>query len=145
MCELNDIDAAILRCIKTNEPISLKAIEASLPNISAIEFRVKAMCSTGHYTSAKATDNLHFYVEQVFKTTRDKYGCLKQEPIDAYRLTALGQKVLQDYDFSTRRKRRELWLKSVWLPILVTLATNLAISGIKWLLPQIQEWLFHIH
>lgn len=43
-----------------------------------------------------------------------------------------------------REKRRELLLKSVFLPIAVTLLTNGAISAIKWLLPQILQWLSNI-
>ena len=43
-----------------------------------------------------------------------------------------------------REKRRELLLKSVLLPVAVTLLTNGAISAVKWLLPQILQWLSNI-
>lgn len=43
-----------------------------------------------------------------------------------------------------REKRRELLLKSVLLPVAVTLLTNGVISAVKWLLPQILQWLSNI-
>ena len=36
-----------------------------------------------------------------------------------------------------------LCLKSVWMPLTVSLLTNIIISVSKWLLPLIQQWLTH--
>ena len=36
--------------------------------------------------------------------------------------------------------KRLLWLKSAWIPIIVTLVTNLLVAVLKWLSPQILEW-----
>lgn len=36
-----------------------------------------------------------------------------------------------------RQKRKDLWIKNARIPILVSLVTNLSISGIQWLLPLI--------
>ena len=47
----------------------------------------------------------------------------------------------RDYLIRYRQTRRDLWLKNIWIPILVTIVTNLAIRGIEWLLPRIQQWL----
>lgn len=33
-----------------------------------------------------------------------------------------------------------LMLKSLWIPIVVSIITNLIIDGIQWLLPLIQQW-----
>lgn len=37
-----------------------------------------------------------------------------------------------------------LILKSLWLPIVVSIITNLTVDGIQWLLPLIQQWLSSI-
>ena len=50
----------------------------------------------------------------------------------------------RDYLIYYRQAQRDVWMKSVWLPILVTIITNLVILGIEWLLPQIQQWLSSI-
>ena len=38
------------------------------------------------------------------------------------------------------KEKRQLWLKSAWLPIIVTLATNLLVAVLKWLSPLILKW-----
>lgn len=55
-------------------------------------------------------------------------------------LSHIGKNIKQ-FD---REKRRELLLKSVLLPVTVTLLTNGAIYALKWLLPQILQWLSNI-
>lgn len=37
-------------------------------------------------------------------------------------------------------RRFDLMLKSIWLPIMVSILTNLSTDGIQWLLPLIREW-----
>ena len=59
------------------------------------------------------------------------------QPTGRMTISDLGR----DYLVCHRQTRRDLWLKSVWLPILVTVVTNLTIHGIGWLLPRIQQWL----
>lgn len=43
-----------------------------------------------------------------------------------------------------RSYKAELWfwlmLKSMWLPIVVSIITNLTVDGIQWSLPLIQQW-----
>lgn len=40
-----------------------------------------------------------------------------------------------------REERKKLLLNSVLIPIAVTLLTNAAVSGLKWLWPQILQWI----
>ena len=40
-----------------------------------------------------------------------------------------------------REERKKLLFNSVLIPIAVTLLTNAAVSGLKWLWPQIQQWI----
>ena len=55
-------------------------------------------------------------------------------------ITNLGR----DYLIYCRQRKKELWLKNAWIPILVTIVTNLIIDGLKCLSPQIQQWLSSI-
>ena len=41
--------------------------------------------------------------------------------------------------------RRQTLLKSVWLPILVSIATNITVSVLQWLWPLIIQWLSSFH
>ena len=66
------------------------------------------------------------------------------KPTGVYEMTDYGRKSLQDYLSQKRAAKRDLWLKNAWIPILVTIATNLLIVGIKALLPLIQELLRRI-
>lgn len=148
MSERNDLDMDILEFIKEHEPVSLSAIVLGLPGISEVEFRVKEMCPGRCYLAPRTQHTQHTndraLIRQDVRTYLD--GALtKEEYLDSYRLTDMGHKVLQDYRHTAKNKRRELWIKNAWIPILVSLATNLVIDGTKWLLPQIIEWLSHIH
>lgn len=143
MPEHSDLDMQILEFIKRHEPTDLKSIVEGLPKISSAEFRVKQMCSSGHYTEARGINQHDFYIRQDVRTYQE--GLLtKQEYLDSYQLTDSGRAVLQNYEYAKHKGRKELWLKNAWIPILVSLATNLVIDGTKWLLPQILERLSHI-
>ena len=65
------------------------------------------------------------------------YDC-QQGP--RFYLTYEGYSYLEAKKADTKR----LWLKNAWIPILVSVATNLIIVGIKQLLPLIQELLSRI-
>lgn len=142
MPEINDIDAEILRFIRNHEPTSLDSIINGLPNVSAVGFRVKQMCSSGHYHAAGTEGRNHWFIMQDIRTFRDG-TFLKQEYLDAYRLTDFGKKVLQDHEYSEKKHRRELWLKNAWIPIIVAFVTTLTTNYILPKLPQIIEWLSH--
>lgn len=59
---------------------------------------------------------------------------------DIFCIAPLGKKALQDYQKQNKVDKRMLWLKNAWIPILVSIATNLIIDGMRQLLPLIQEW-----
>lgn len=142
MPEINDIDAEILRFIRNHEPTSLNSIISGLPNVSAVSFRVKEMCSSGRYHIPGTRDGNDWFITQDTRTFRDGTA-LKEERLDAYRLTDLGMKVLQDHEYSLKKHRWELWLKNAWIPIIVAFVTTLLTNYILPKLPQIIEWLSH--
>lgn len=141
MPEINDIDIEILRFISQHEPVSLNFVINGLPNISAVAFRVKQMCSSGRYRAAATAVETGLITQDV-RTFQDG-RFLKQEYLDAYRLTDLGRKTLQDHDCSEKKHRRELWLKNAWIPIIVAFVTTLLTNYILPRLPQIIKWFAH--
>lgn len=62
-------------------------------------------------------------------------------PKDAYCVSELYQ-IYQSY---RAEQRFLLMLKSLWLPIVVSVITNLTVDGIQWLLPLIQQWFSSSH
>lgn len=58
-------------------------------------------------------------------------------PKDTYCVSELYQ-IYQSY-----RAEQNFWLmlKSLWLPIIVSVITTLAVNGLQWLLPMIAKWL----
>lgn len=138
---LTEIDYRILEFISHNEPIKIDDIKNKLPNISSLEYRINLLATPEHRKVG------YDYVPI------DNTYCLKEEceygngvittvkGLQIYSLTDMGRKALQDYKTEKKRKKRELWIKNAWPPILVSVATNLLIIGIKWLLPLIQKWL----
>lgn len=65
-----------------------------------------------------------------------KFGWLSDGPHNI-QITSDG---LMYFDIK-KHNGKELWIKNAWIPILVSVATNLVISGLKWLWPLIQQWL----
>mgnify|MGYP007024214194 CR=1 FL=1 len=57
-------------------------------------------------------------------------------PLDTY-CTSDFYQIYQAY-----RSEKRFWLvlKSLWLPILVSVITNLTVDGIQWWLPLLQQW-----
>lgn len=146
MVSLTDIDIKILKFVKEHGPSDIKDIECSLKNIAAIQYRVKILSTPEYINSGPirfARDNSS-YLEEDYETgidekTKDSIFI----PLGIYRITEFGKKALQDYECIKTTHHRELWLKNAWIPILVTVVTNLIIGAIKWLWPLIQELLFH--
>ena len=62
------------------------------------------------------------------------------KPLGICRITDKGR----DYLLYSRQSRQLLYLKSMWLPIGLTLATNLILRLLEWLSPHIKEWFAHI-
>lgn len=130
MDELNYFDAMILRFIKENASSSSKDIEEELQKVESVSSRLKAL------------EALHFVRQDVNEL---KNGPLVRcVPLGTYQITEDGKKVLQDYLFSSKKSRRDLWLKNAWIPIIVSFVTTVSTNYIIPRLPALIEWLRHI-
>lgn len=139
--DLTDLDYEILDYISQNEPVHIDDIKNHFPNIASIEYRIEVMKTPEYHQSMHirlVTENT-FCISEKYEIFKDELGISHNRYLQIYSITSLGKKALQDYKVKKAKHRKELWLKNAWIPILVSLATNLLIAGIKSLLPLIQS------
>lgn len=124
-------DAEVLKYFRKHSPASASDAKKALPDTGAVDHRIAALSKSdvGFLTEDMDTD---------LSGTRELHRGL-----GVYRITPKGEMALDDYLTEQRRHQKELLLKSVWMPILVSIAANLTIAGIRQLWPLIQQWLFH--
>lgn len=126
--KLSKLDAQILRFIQINGPASMAEIKNAFPKISAIGFRVDGMSQP------------EVRVEAMRMRDVPNTSYLLQDH-GVYRLTELGRKALQDFDTTNADRKRELWLKNAWIPILVSFITTVVTNYILPRLPSLLQWL----
>lgn len=122
-------DAEVLKYFRKHSPASASDAEKALPDTGAVEHRIAALAKLD-------VELLSEDVDTDLSGTRELHRGL-----GVYRITPKGEITLDDYLVERKRHRRELFLKSVWMPILVSIAANLTIAGIRQLWPLIQQWL----
>ena len=124
-------DAEVLEYFRKNSPASVSDAKKALPGAGAVEQRIAAL-------SKPDIGLLSEDVDTDLSGTRELHRGL-----GIYRITPRGELALDDYLAERKQHRKELLLKSVWMPILVSIAANIAIDGIRQLWPLIQQWLLH--
>lgn len=125
---MEDLDYKVLEYIAKHGPVSVQQIENALPDVNSIGPRLDTLRNiTNRMVIEKTVNEKHGSL-----TTSVRTGCFIATP--------LGVKSLQDYKHATRKHRKELWLKNAWIPILVSVVTNLVIAASKQLWPLIQQW-----
>lgn len=124
-------DAEVLKYFRKHSPASASDAKKALPDTNAVAHRIAALTKPDVWLLAEDVDT-------DLSGTRELHRRL-----GVYRITPKGKIALDDYLTEQRQYRKELFLKSVWMPILVSIAANLTIAGIRQLWPLIQQWLFH--
>lgn len=130
---LTEDDFAILVYIKKHSPISIGAVIKHFgKRIDAVDNRVFALLNPEH----SIIDNRHVLTvpnsSYIQKVGSDKNP-------DLLELTVPGKHAVQNYLTSKRVDRQKFLFRSVAVPIMVTVATELILHGILWLLPLIKE------
>lgn len=139
---LTDSDVKILKYVRSHQPVHISQIERSLHGIESITYRVETLATPeyryyDHFCEAVKNSS---YLEQEYEHVTE-HGLTHSNPLGIYTLTDFGRKSLQDYENAIKAHHREMWLKNAWIPILVTVATNLVIRTLEWLFPLIQQWI----
>lgn len=124
-------DAEVLEYFRKHSPASVSDAKKALPDTGAVEHRIAALTKLDVGLLSEDVDT-------------DLSGARElHRSLGVYRITPKGEIALDDYLVERKRHWRELLLKSVWMPILVSIAANIAIDGIRQLWPLIQQWLLH--
>lgn len=139
MIDLTQIDFKILDFVNSNGPIHLEAVKKHFPGIDSIEFRVAELSKVKYNSTGRFVLKNSSLLAQQYEYVNTDLGPHAKET-GIYAITDCGKKALQDYKEKVKETRKELWLKNAWIPIIVSVATNLVISGAKWLWPLIQQW-----
>lgn len=124
-------DAEVLKYFRKHSPASASDAKKALPDAGSVKHRIAAL-------SKPDVGLLSEDVDTDLSGTRELHRGL-----GIYRITPKGELALDDYLAERKQHRKELLLKSVWMPILVSIAANLTIAGIRQLWPLIRQWLFH--
>lgn len=141
---LEENDYVLLDYINRNEPIEKdKLIAKFSEQIDSVEYRIQLLEEPDYEMDDPlfkiAIKNSSFIISDYDVYTKPS-GTTLHRDLGIYRLTALGKKSLQDYKKAERKAARRLWLENCWIPIIVSVATNLVIAVLKLLLPLIQQW-----
>lgn len=124
-------DAEVLKYFRKHSPASASDAEKALPDTGAVEHRIAALTKLDVGLLSEDVDT-------------DLSGARElHRSLGVYRITPKGEISLDDYLAEQKQHRKELLLKSAWMPILVSIAANIAIDGIRQLWPLIQQWLLH--
>lgn len=119
---IESADYMLLEKIKQYQPVSGdKLINNHSYKIDGTDSRINTL---------KANAYIDFeFIEQDFG-----YGNKGLAHTDNYIITDLGMKALQDYKISNKQKKKELWLQSCWIPIIVSVLTNLLLKILPYIL-----------
>lgn len=144
MCieNLTDTDYRILKFFKNNSPASIEDVSKHLPDIEAIEYRIKILATSEYkqlHNISLPIDNTKCLKEDYEEYTEN--GFIAYRYLGTFNITILGKKALQDYEIAEKQRKKDMWLQNAKIPILVTIITNLIIDGTKWLLPLILQLL----
>ena len=84
------------------------------------------------------------YIAEEFNTISDQNGVQRYISNDSFHITDLGRSALQELQQKAKFNRKNTLLKSVWIPIAVSIITSLIIDGLESLFPLIRQWLSYI-
>lgn len=109
----------ILAFFEANAHSSVSVAASAMPDVKAVELRITEL--TPEYLSQDYEKQLNgdFTTHHYF---------------DTFCITPLGEKVLQDFETSQKSHQKEVWLVNAKIPLVVSIITNLLISGIGLLL-----------
>lgn len=128
MDQLTKLDADILAFVREREFVTLDDIQKRFPKIATISHRIRLLTTM---------PNAPVMQQRIYR--QDEIGQFISTGTGRYSLTQDGEKALEDYQYEHKTNQRELWLKSVWLPMLVALGTALLTMALtRWLSPLIQ-------
>ncbi len=140
--ELTESDYLLLDYINKSEAISSEQIKSHFQNkkIDSIDLTLSELTACNWSSTGTHITSKGYLIQEIEKTTLPNL-VIQTHRKDNYSISDLGRKALCDYHLKSKKEIKLIWLKNAWIPILVSLATNLVVIGTKALLPLIQQWL----
>lgn len=137
--ELTDIDYKIFEYLCKIDSASLDQIMKQFPKMD-VHFRLNQLAMPDLDKDSNLVHNSS-YLMGIADFVINDAGNQKLVSKDVFCITPLGKKALQDYHSRNKSENRKLWKTNAWIPIIVTVATNILIRVIEWWFPRIAQWL----
>lgn len=145
MSELSDVDFKILEFINENEPVEIKKIKSKFPEIASIGYQIEQMSKQTFSQSGSCyIPNTSFIIQEYEEFEEPKGSFEPAKPLGIYTVTDFGKKALQDHKEYTKNRKKELWLKNAWIPIIVSFVTTATTMYIVPKLPYLLKLLIDI-
>ena len=137
---MNKLCKKIIRELQKRSKQSGKDYSCSFPNafLNICDTTLAVFASDIGFSSSDVRSAVKYLVDEGYLEyiTMHPHSGGSSMPI-GIRLSHKG-KNLKEFD---REEHKKLLINSVLIPITVTLLTNAVVSGLKWLWPQIQQWI----
>lgn len=145
--ELSENDYKLLAYINKFESVSKEQIKQQFhKEIDAIDYHLSVLKQPRYddlgYGARKVIENSSYIVEE-FNMVNSPYG-LRPVSKNSFHISGLGKSALQEHEQKAKIDRKDTLLKSVWIPIAVTILTSLILNGLESLYPLIRQWLSYI-
>lgn len=114
----SDLDYKILAFVLKNGTVTFEQIQARFKSFSALENRVEILSEPYQATFGVYVPNTSVIVPIVKDNTLH------------YQITDYGKRVLQVYKLSSKKRKKEIWLKNMWIPIIVSFVTYMLLNYI---------------
>ena len=145
--ELSENDYKLLAYINKFESVSKEQIKQQFhKEIDAIDYHLSVLKQPRYddlgYGARKVIENSSYIVEE-FNMVNSPYG-LRPVSKNSFHISGLGKSALQEHEQKAKIDRKDTLLKSVWIPIAVTILTSLILNGLESLYPLIRQWLSYV-
>ena len=130
--QIAECDIKILEFVDARGKADIASIARSLPRVEAVPLRVKRLAQQ-RWTQPDSLAHRRPIPDSSYLVSTG-------ENPELYQLTDMGKIALQDNELHRRKERKLVLLKSVLLPLVVSLLTTLAANAPQWLLPLLQKW-----
>lgn len=139
--KLTSKDYELLFYINKFDSVSKEQINEHLKNkIDSIDYRLAQLSDVSYQGNVPINDS--GYIREEFEHIKDPQTRITSVVSKkSFHITSLGKKTLQDYKCKLKSDKQDFWKKSIFVPIIVTIATTLLIDVLKLLLPLILKLL----
>ena len=130
---LSASDYQILNYINKNGPISKEKLTRRFAKVEALDFRLEKLKEKDYQYHGRHPEQIpgSSYIEEETERSLGESNRPIIKYLGIYMLTDFGRVALQDYRIKNKIDLKMMWVKHAWIPILVSLATNLAINEMR--------------